>query len=564
MDTGWSSHAAVLAEWAQRWLVNRTDGCGRYRAGKPYRHGSLDAALLESHFRGTETLGLYTTSPEQTCRWACWDIDSHGRVGIESQTHGVALEIARRVEAAGLGPLIEDSDGRGGRHVWVVFGVPQPASVVHPWATWLVDGLGCETFPKQASLAPGGWGNFVRLPGRHHRHTHHWSRFWVDGEWLEGSEAAAWLADVVGAGSLEASDVPRGTSPSAAPGTAEGRAGDISGTFLAGVRGEGCPKPDPGDFAAALATMRRLPARYRDEYDLWVQVGMILYRVEPSEEMLLVWDRWSAVSSKYEPGACRAKWGTFTPDHPGARGPLTLGTLIRWAGGDAEVAALERLESGTPAGEVPATAVDPGERGALLATISQVVGVRIERLIQRSRDAGHEAYYAVIDGREVSLGSAADLLSYRGFQVRIFAATRRAPRISGKLWPKVVTHFGRVMEVEDIEEDTPEGTLRAALEEYLDSISLGRDDQESWDAGWPFVRGGRLCVSGSGFVGWCRRAKRPLAAPYKLLRRCGWTGERIGPMQRRYWSAPVDTESVPPSVCQSTDSGSVGDLGDHL
>jgi len=53
------------------------------------------------------------------------------------------------------------------------------------------------------------------------------------------------------------------------------------------------------------------PSRASD-YDEWIAVGMALQSI--GDNLLLGdWDRWSAQSSKYEPGLCDEKWRTFEP-----------------------------------------------------------------------------------------------------------------------------------------------------------------------------------------------------------------------------------------------------------
>jgi hypothetical protein len=54
-----------------------------------------------------------------------------------------------------------------------------------------------ETFPKQPWIAPGKYGNWLRVPGRHHSREH-WSRVWNGSRWLEGAEAVAQLLQLQG------------------------------------------------------------------------------------------------------------------------------------------------------------------------------------------------------------------------------------------------------------------------------------------------------------------------------------------------------------------------------
>ena len=56
-----------------------------------------------------------------------------------------------------------------------------------------------ETFPKQRGVtADTPYGNWVRLPGRHHKREDHWSRFWDGSRWLEGGAAVEFLLSFEG------------------------------------------------------------------------------------------------------------------------------------------------------------------------------------------------------------------------------------------------------------------------------------------------------------------------------------------------------------------------------
>jgi hypothetical protein len=77
----------------------------------------------------------------------------------------------------------------------------------------------------------------------------------------------------------------------------------------------------------ALAALAHLAPERAAGYDSWLRVGMALHAVSDAEELLNAWDEWSKQSEeKYEPGACAAKWTTFSAD-----GGLQLGHLLRWA-----------------------------------------------------------------------------------------------------------------------------------------------------------------------------------------------------------------------------------------
>jgi hypothetical protein len=207
-----------LAHWTLAHLVNRTDVWGGY-----YR--DLDSAgnwvtcqtthpkmvdcgkrvltlqVLARHFRAVCTrsvVGLHTTTPENTCRWGALDIDRHGDGGPAPETTlAAALHWYVQLRSLGFMPLLSDSNGRGGFHLLTIFAEPVPTARVFALLHRLTrdhaeQGLPVppETFPKQPKIDPGRFGNWLRLPGRHHTRAH-WSRVWDGSRWLEGAAAVA-------------------------------------------------------------------------------------------------------------------------------------------------------------------------------------------------------------------------------------------------------------------------------------------------------------------------------------------------------------------------------------
>jgi hypothetical protein len=201
----------------------------------------VTAAALEDHFWGREgcILGLHTTSPENTSRWLVIDIDRHGPGGDPDANFRFARAVYEGLVARGFKPLLVDSNGRGGFHLWVIFRRPHPTAEVFRFARWLVrdwDEYGLdgppETFPKQAGVTERHrFGNWVRVFGRHHNNDDHWTRVWDGaGEWLESTDA------------IEAILGTEGDDPSLIP--AEALAGLPAGHEAAGGRGGGALRPE--------------------------------------------------------------------------------------------------------------------------------------------------------------------------------------------------------------------------------------------------------------------------------------------------------------------------------
>ena len=246
----WQTHAKKLAEHAVRHLLNRNDGMGAYGSSGPYMHAlnqEISEARTEeiqrrlvSHFAGRTIGGIYSNSaPEAGGKWyarfGCIDIDLKDdhpyKEARRKRNHLFAMLLLRRLDAAGIPCAVEDSNGRGAYHIWFRLSDRIEVARLYSFLQSLVadaeqhgfepqfqrvdaDGNGLvlpngqpnygsdlpETFPKQDTTTGKGFGNFIRLPGKHHTYEH-LSRIWGDGEWLSIEESVdAWL-------SLPAADV---------------------------------------------------------------------------------------------------------------------------------------------------------------------------------------------------------------------------------------------------------------------------------------------------------------------------------------------------------------------
>ena len=71
-----------------------------------------------------------------------------------------------------------------------------------------------------------------------------------------------------------------------------------------------------------------LSAKYYDDYDTWVKVGMILHSYHSEENGFYeLWRKWSEKSHKYKEKEMITKWNSFAK----SRSKLSIGTLIMWA-----------------------------------------------------------------------------------------------------------------------------------------------------------------------------------------------------------------------------------------
>lgn len=190
-----------MATWAMTHLVNRTDCYGSYykSAGKTQQstrkkglpHWVPLPVALERHFAATSTndiIGLHSTSQDNTSKWLGIDIDAHTPQADQTANLRFAIQVSGKLEDLGFSSQIWDSNGIGGIHIWCIFGSPVPTHklfalgnlVTRDWQNLCAEEP--EIFPKQPSIRPGGFGNWLRLPGRHHTRDH-CSRLWLGDCW---------------------------------------------------------------------------------------------------------------------------------------------------------------------------------------------------------------------------------------------------------------------------------------------------------------------------------------------------------------------------------------------
>jgi len=285
----WQARASELAEWAMARLVNRRDVWGQYsllapqearEQGRSYKAMTLPIASMRGrdmvtldkltrHFASRrqhrpQLIGLHAESKEGTSRWLAIDIDNHDleAVGAPERARrnlAGALEWWRLLAERGYDPLLFDSSGKGGYHLWVL--LAEPAPTAHVWAmvkaiatTWERHQLEeePEIFPKQPK--PGSLNAWFRLPGMHHTQPHYsrlWSgEEWLSEPWLEGHAAIDAMLQVIPG--------PPPPQPEADP---EGSA--FSGASSAPGSAESPAEPPGGPGRTAAARKRRFAAAQR-------------------------------------------------------------------------------------------------------------------------------------------------------------------------------------------------------------------------------------------------------------------------------------------------------------
>ena len=121
----WAEHAAELTRWAYKCLYARDSAYPVWvKDINDWRcvHEDLTADVLRSHFFGTTTIGIYTLGLDSKCLYVGWDIDHHdGDPGDPAANWRYACILCLWLARMGANPLLEDSNGSGGYHIWLRF-----------------------------------------------------------------------------------------------------------------------------------------------------------------------------------------------------------------------------------------------------------------------------------------------------------------------------------------------------------------------------------------------------------------------------------------------------------
>ena len=154
--------------------------------GSPKAHGLLSgerglcvkepptAHLLADHLAGTRCVGIYPMIEQDgqwLAGWFCFDVDNAEH---PDEAKSVAQRIVRAAQHFEVEVTLEGSKSKG-YHLWVLLDRPVIAWKARAVATLILDHAGLHeytagkgdelrVYPKQDSLSPGQYGNFVYLP----------------------------------------------------------------------------------------------------------------------------------------------------------------------------------------------------------------------------------------------------------------------------------------------------------------------------------------------------------------------------------------------------------------
>ena len=219
----WLRYADRLAEWTMEHLVNRRDVWSQYivKNGEvgvvmlPVKERRKSGAemvtmnKLRRHYSGraiSHLIGLHSISDHSTCKWFAIDIDLHDETvadadEVAANNFAAAMEWSGKLRELGMDPIVFDSNGVGGYHIWTLFDKEYPLEDVFDFAdemrsNWEELGLPRkpEIFPPKRHVAKDDLPYGLRLPGRHH-YRQYYSRVYNfealegENEWLEGGEA---------------------------------------------------------------------------------------------------------------------------------------------------------------------------------------------------------------------------------------------------------------------------------------------------------------------------------------------------------------------------------------
>lgn len=188
--THWQQNAKHIADWQIRRMVNRTDQA-TYWTHKGWSASPGDVAnRLRDNCRSLAPTVVYSHNADGHCKWVCLDFDNHDSdPNVAQRNMNIATGIFNTLTELGVICSLEDSDGQGGLHLWVLFDPAIQIDGAYRFAKFLRSDYpdhDIETNPKQR--AAKSWGNGVRLPGHHHKRSHV-SRFWGDAAWLDAEES---------------------------------------------------------------------------------------------------------------------------------------------------------------------------------------------------------------------------------------------------------------------------------------------------------------------------------------------------------------------------------------
>ncbi len=151
-------------------LFSGREDCWGKPEGKCVRE-ELDNSHYVKHLEGKESLGIYTTQDDGTCRFAVVDFDFKEDEDRENKARLSSVAFIKRLKAIGIESSWMEISKSNLIHVWVFFEESIPAIAVRNLFQYLLNKIGLEIrngyveiFPKQDSLEDCAIGNYINLP----------------------------------------------------------------------------------------------------------------------------------------------------------------------------------------------------------------------------------------------------------------------------------------------------------------------------------------------------------------------------------------------------------------
>src|SRR6476646_6083665 len=152
----WVRYSDQLAEWAMERLANRRDVWSQYTI----KNGQVGVVMLpikerrkigaemvtmnklRRHFAGravSHLIGLHSISDHSTCKWFAVDIDLHDENisnadEVREANFAAAMEWSARLRELGMDPIVFDSNGVGGYHIWTLLDREYPLEATYNFA----------------------------------------------------------------------------------------------------------------------------------------------------------------------------------------------------------------------------------------------------------------------------------------------------------------------------------------------------------------------------------------------------------------------------------------------
>src|SRR5262249_9090221 len=119
--------------------------------------GHLSRDKLIRHFRATDTndiIGVYAYDADKKGKWVAIDIDAHDDQADPEANRRYAVHLYLNLGRLGFTPLLYESNGKGGFHLWALLSGPVTAAVLHRFGNWLVRDHREHGFDKPPEVFP--------------------------------------------------------------------------------------------------------------------------------------------------------------------------------------------------------------------------------------------------------------------------------------------------------------------------------------------------------------------------------------------------------------------------